>query len=108
MFEIQAAQAGHRQQNGIVVAFFQLAETRIDVTADGLDDEIGPQNFKLSGTASGTRADNRTLSQIIEAAAEKGIARIFALWDGGDRKSQRSFGGQVFEAVDGEIDVTGE
>jgi hypothetical protein len=107
-FETKAAQAGYRQQNGIVAAFFQLAETRIDVAAHGLDDEIRPEDFELSGAAPGTGTDNRAGAQILKAAADHGVARVFPFGDGGDRESRRSFRGQVFQAVHREIDMAGE
>ncbi len=38
MFEAQAAQARNGEQNGIVAAFFQLAEAGVHVATNRLDD----------------------------------------------------------------------
>ncbi len=62
----------------------------------------------MSGTAAGAGTHNRAVSQILKPAADKGIARILPFRDRGDRESRRSVGGQIFQAVDREVDMAGQ
>jgi hypothetical protein len=62
----------------------------------------------VSGTAPGAGADKRAAAQIVEAASKQGVARVFPFGNGGDCESRRSFRGQVFQAVDREIDMAGQ
>ena len=70
--------------------------------------EIGPQRLQLRLPPQAAGAHARSLRQIFNAgvlAASRKHPRILALGDGGDLKSRRKFGGQIFQAVHREIDA---
>ena len=65
--------------------------------------QIGPQLAQLRGAAQRTGADLGAQRQFGQLPADDGVARVFAL---GDRRQHQAFGqlgGQVFQAVHGEV-----
>src|SRR4029077_1253526 len=70
------------------------------------------QCFELGLTAQAAGADARSLRKVDNASVAdraEHVLRILALGDGGDFKSRGKFCGQVFKAVNGQVDaVLGE
>src|SRR5579863_2208115 len=104
----QALESGRGQNDSVVFALFELSQARVDVAAQGMNIEIGADGLELSLPAQAGRAYARALGQLLETRIiprAEGITRILTFRDGGDFKSRRKFGRQVFQRVHGEINA---
>src|SRR5437016_5567399 len=99
MSESQPMESRCCEYDGIVLAFFQFAETRIDIPADSLNIEIRPQNPQLSCPAAGTSTDHGTVRYLTEWISYDRVARIFALRYRSEGEALPHLSGQVLQAV---------
>jgi hypothetical protein len=121
--EARALEAGHGEDDGSVLAGGDFAEAGVDIAADALDAQVRAEGQKLGTAAEGAGAHESVCRQEIEGMREWGsggveggedqdVAGVFALGGGGDGQvgliDQGHGDGQVFEAVDGEVDLVGE
>ena len=90
--------AGH-----VELAFVELAETGVEVAADGFDGEIGAELAELCGAAKGAGADAGAGLEIGETLADQGVTRVFARGNGGQDETVGEFRREILEAVDGEV-----
>ena len=69
--QAQPLEAGGRQHDGVVLAFVELAQARVEVAAQRLDAQVGPQRAQQHHAAQAGGADHRALRQVVQA----GVAR---------------------------------
>jgi len=104
----EAVEAAGREDDGLGLPFAKLAETGVDVAAKFDVFEIGAEGAELRLAARTAATDFGFGGKLEERGVfdgDEGVAGIGALGNGGDGEVGREFGGQVFEAVDGEIDA---
>ena len=95
-----------RQHDGVVLALLHFVDARIDIAADRLHIQIAAgAACSCAMRRSELVPTDRAEFQIAQLAADDGVARIGALRNGGDGQAFRQFGGQIFHAVNGEIDA---
>ena len=109
ILQAQAPQSGRGENDGIVAAFIQFAQARVDVAANVFDLQIGTPRSKLRGAAQANRCPRERLARRSSKArpirASRGSSRS---GNGGQREAGRQIGGHIFEAVHGQIDRAGE
>ena len=101
----ESAQARGCQHNRVILSALDLGDAGIDVAANGLNIEIGPDAAELRYAPQRTGADLCAEFDIAQFAADDGVARIGPLRKGGDGEAFGQLGGQIFQAVDGKIDA---
>src|SRR6267154_731828 len=102
----QAVQAGFGQEDGVVLAALRFAETSVDVAAKIAHIEVGTNVAKLRLAAQAAGTDARALAKSSKRGAagrNQAIANVFAAEDGGKLEARGNFGGNVFDAVDREV-----
>src|SRR5450830_1336787 len=102
MLQTQPVEACGSQNDGGVFTTIELAQTRIKVAAQGFDHQlrITRRNQRLTAQAAG--ADHSAGRQDIQPGViigDKGIARIFALQDAGQRKTWRQLHRHILQTV---------
>src|SRR6266446_253433 len=103
----EAVQAGFGEEYAIVFAALRFAQASVDIAAKIADIEIGTNVAKLRLAAEAARADARSLTEIGERGATGGdeaVADIFAAEHGGKGQARVDFGGNVLDAVNGNVD----
>ena len=79
----QAFKTGHSQDNGVVLAFFQLLDTGINVAPKWLESQIRPLSLQLNlsaNTAGSYKSALRQVSQRLASLTEnQAIPDIFSL-----------------------------
>ena len=105
-FQPQALQARSRQHDGVVLAFVQFAQAGVEVAAQGLDLQVGPQGLQQHLAAQARCAHHGTQRQrvqVLVAGGDKGIARVFALHHAGQGKALGQLHGYVLERMHGNV-----
>ena len=103
----EAIEAGFREHDGVVFAAFDFAEARVHVAAKIANVEVGAEMEKLRAAAEAAGADAGAFAKSGEIRAvvgDEAIADVFAAQNRGKRKAGRRFGGNVFHAVNGDVD----
>lgn len=106
LLQPQALQAGHRQNNCVVVAVVQLGQASADVAAQVAHDQIRAAFAQLALAAQAGGADHAALRQLIERGetiGNKSVARIFAFANGGQTEPGREIDRHVFHRVHGDV-----
>ena len=88
--QVQALEAGGGQHDGVVPALVELAKPGVQVAAQGLDVQVGPQGLEQHQPAQAGRADHGALRQFgqrCKIIGHKGVARVFARQDAGQREA---------------------
>ncbi len=83
-------------------------EAGIDVAAQGQDDQVGSRGQQLRRAARAAGADLRTCRQAVQrmaGAADQDVGRVGASWNGTDTQTFGRLRGQIFQAVDGQVDA---
>ena len=104
--QAQALEAGGRQHDGVVLAFIELAQARVEVAAQWLDFQVRAQRVQQHLAAQARRADHGALRQLAQAGIawrNKGVARVFALHHAGQGKAVGQHHGHVLERVHGDV-----
>ena len=94
---------------GIVFSLLEFAQPRVNVAAQRVNVEVGTDSFELCLAAKAGGADARALGQFLKArvvARAEGVARVLPFGDSGDFESFGKFGGQIFQGVHSEIDLS--
>ena len=99
----EALQAGGGQQDGVVLACIELAQARIQIAAHRFHGEVRTELAQLRGAAQRAGSDPGAGGQIGQRAAHHGVARVLALGHGGQHQARGQLGGQILQAVHGEI-----
>src|ERR1017187_9119527 len=102
----EAVQASGGENDGIVVAGFELAQARIHIAAERVNLQIGTNRLQLRLTTQATGANVRPLRQRFDACelhGAKNVARIFASGDSGNFEIGSQLRRQIFQAVHSEI-----
>jgi len=103
----EALERGEGEDGGVVLGFLDFADAGFDVAADGADLEVGAEGAKLGLTPGGAGPDDGAGWKGTEGDAgtrNEDIARVMARRDGSDDETFGAVAGEVFEAVDGDID----
>ena len=92
MREVEAVEAAGREHDAVEAALDALAQAGVDVAAQALDTQVGPQRAQLRAAAHRGGADARALRHRREVAVRPapGIARIGARQHGGEREARAS------------------
>jgi len=106
----EAIQPGRSKDDGVVLSLFELAQARVNISAQGMNVEVGAHGLQLRLPAKTGCADARALRQFLKARvvprAER-VARVLPFRDRGDFESRWKFGGQVFQRMHRQIDASG-
>ena len=108
MIVAETAKAGHGEEGGIGLAFFELAHAGLHVAAEGDDLKVRTQGEGLSFAAQRSRAETGALRQVAQRGGglrDKPVTRIFAFREGDEDLAGRQKGGDVLQAVHRDIDV---
>jgi hypothetical protein len=104
-----AGQSSAGQDDGVELPVADFAEAGVDVAANVGEEEVGTEGGELDAAAQAGGADAGAGREVGEAAAVAGdedVARVFAPRDdGGQAQTGGGFGGEIFVAVDGEVDA---
>jgi hypothetical protein len=103
----ETVEAGFGEEDGVVFTALRFAEAGVDIAAKVADIEVGANVAKLRLAAQAAGADARALTKIGErcaAGGDKAIAHVFASKNGGKLEAGRNFSGNVFDAVNGNVD----
>src|SRR6185437_8880693 len=105
----QAFQPRQRKYDGVIGAIRRqrLAHARIDIATDIDEAQVGPPHEQLrrpSPAACTDRSARGQGFQRVACPADERVVWVATLWDRADDESLALVGGQVFQAVDGEID----
>jgi len=106
VFHPQTDEARRRQDNGVVLAFVQLAHPGIQIAPQALDLQmgiLGPQNGLTAQAGGAHHGPVRQLVQAGVLGGNKGVPGIFPGGNGGQGKAFRHIHGHVFEGMDGQI-----
>src|SRR6185437_6469918 len=105
---VEAVESGGGEDQRIALAFGELAQAGVDVAAKFDELDVGAEGEDLRAAAGAGGADAGGDGQRVERPellADEGVARVGATGDGGEREARVEFGGQVFQRVDGEVDL---
>ena len=109
--EASALETGGGEDDGVVLAFPQLAQARVDVAAQGLNVGVGIFFEQLAAAAEAGGADSSAgeCERLGEIGHHQHIPGIFPRGDGGNDEAglidQGHGDGHVFVAVNSEIDL---
>ncbi len=106
--QLQARQPGGGEDDGVVVAAAQAVHARRHVAAQLRVGEVRPRAHQEGAAAQAAGADARAGRQLRKGravAAEEGVAGIGARQRGGEREPGVKLGGEVLEAVHGDVDA---
>src|SRR5947209_5722457 len=105
----QPVQARGCENDGIELAFVELAQARVDVAANRLKSQVGAGGANLRLAAQAARADERIVRQITKTlnagVRHQRVAHVFAFADGADVQAGGKLGRQIFQAVNREVDA---
>ena len=104
----QPVQAGRREDDRVAASLAQLADPRVDVAAQVLEHEVGPQRGDLGPPPQARRPHARTGGQLVEleaGAGEEGVAGIGALQHRAEAQAGGQGGRHVLEVVDRQVDL---
>jgi hypothetical protein len=104
-------QARDRQQGSVHLTFGELAQTRVHVAAQGNHREVRADAQHLGLAAQAGGAQHGALGQIGQPSAvarEKGIARVLARQNRGNRQTGRQPGRHVFHGMGCDVDGPGQ
>ena len=102
----QPDQSGTGQQNGVVGALVELAQSGADIAAQHLDAQVGSQVFELGLPPQAGGAHARTLRQTVKPGVTAGherVARVFARQKAGEHQAVGLLGGNVFHGMHREV-----
>ena len=105
---LEAVEAGGREDEGIALALLEFAQAGVDVAADLDEGDVGAKGEDLGATAWAGGADAASGGEGVEGPvllADPDVAGVGALGDGGESELRGQFGGEVFQAVDSEVDA---
>lgn len=105
---VEPVKTGAGEHEGVTLAFFQLAQTGINVAAQCDELEVRPEAEELCATAGAGGANACVFRQCVQGPewlTDEGVTGVCAGWDGGEGEAGIEHSGQVFEGVDGEIDA---
>ena len=106
---LEAVETGAGQDQGVALAFFELAQTRVDtLPRSSTNCEIGPQREQLGAAARAGGADAAVLRQSVQRPkrlADEGVAGIGARRNSGEGEAGVKLGRQVLERMHREIDA---
>jgi hypothetical protein len=108
---LQPLQSGSGEHDGLHLAFRELAQTGVDVAAEFDVFEIGTLGAKLrlpAQTAGTNLGAGRQRRETGEVERDEGVARVDAGGNGGDGNRRCWFFGQVFQAVNGQVNAVFE
>ncbi len=100
--EAQAIEPGTGHDEAVAEAFVELAQSRVHVAADGLDDEVGSPGEQQGAPPQARGGDARPPRKLVEPAArsrQQDVARVFARRIGRQGEPAGQLGGHVLEAV---------
>src|SRR5581483_6459654 len=103
----QSRQTRGGENDGLIFAFLELADPRVDVAAQRMDVEIRAECFELRLPAKAAGANLRAFWKGVDTVVvdrEKHVVRIYTLGDGDQLEAWRQFGRQVLQTVHREID----
>ena len=105
----EAVKAGGGEQDGVDLAFIELAEAGVDIAAEFDCLNVGAEGFQLCAATLAAGADDGSLGEFGEAPEFYGDECV--AWVNPGRRSGKGewlgeFGGEVFEGVDGEVDAS--
>ena len=109
--QAEAVEAGAGQDDGVVLAFVELAQAGVDVAAQVENRKIGPHGGQLGFTPQARGADPGAVRQGGHTGAvvgEKGVPRGFPGRNDADEQPLGQFGGHVLHRVDGKVHFAGE
>jgi hypothetical protein len=104
----EAVEASCGEDEGVALALFELAQAGVDVAADLDEGDVGAKGEELGAAAGAGRADAASGGEGVErpeGLADPDVAGVGALRDRGEGELRGELGGEVFEAVDGEVDA---
>ena len=102
------AQSGRGKHDRVVLAFVELAQSRVHITAQCFRDQAAAERMKLRRAAKRTGSDFRAALKLGERSPDQSVARIFALRNRRKRQARRQLGGNVLQAVHGDVDRASE
>jgi hypothetical protein len=96
---------GGGQHNRIERAFVKFTQTRVDISADGLDHKIAPCPEKLCLPSKAARADDGSIWKLAERpdrlARNKRIAHIVAFANRVDAQTVWKLSRKIFQTMNG-------
>ena len=104
----QTGQTSRRQDDGVVLAFLQLAHASVNIAAQRMNNQVGPHSLQLRLPPQAAGAHTRRLRQGFDAVVlhrQEHIARIDARGNRDQLERRRQFGRQIFQAVHRKIDA---
>jgi hypothetical protein len=99
----QAFQTGGRQHDGVILAFIELAQARVQIAAHRLDPEVGPHPAQLRRAPQRAGAQPGARRQVRQPPAYQGIARIFPRRNRGQHQARRQLRRQILQTVYGQV-----
>lgn len=109
--KVEADESGGGEEDGVErFVTKDFADAGGDVSPDFDDLEVWPEEVDLAGAAHAAGADAGALGKGVEGVGIPGDEDVLggcALEDGGDDEAGGKVGGNVFEAVDGGVDLLG-
>ncbi len=105
---VEAVESGRSQHQRVALAFCELSQPRVDISAQLDESDVRPQSEQLSAAARAGRPDGPAHGQRVQRPvllADPDVAGVGARRDGGQGKARIERGGQVLERVDGEVDA---
>ena len=109
--QAQALEAGGGEHDGVVLAFVELAQARVEVAAQGFDAHVGAADggqrlAQQHDAAQAGGAHHRAWGQIGQARRVRrhpGVARVLALHHAGEREALGQLHRDVLERVHGDV-----
>ena len=103
---LQPFEARCGQNNRVVLAFVELAQTGVEVAAQGLNLQVRPQGLQQHLAAQAGGAHHRTLRQRFQAGVARrneGVMGVFSFHHAGQCEAFRKLHRHVFERVHGDV-----
>ena len=108
--EAEASEPGPGEDGGGIVTVADLGQAGVDVAANVLAAEVGAEGQELGAASEAAGADAGPVREVGQGAAVGGdaeVARVLTLGHGlGEAEAVGGGGGEVLEAVHGQVDAT--
>ncbi len=104
--QAEARQAGVGQQDGVVLAFVELAQARADIAAQLAQLQVRPQQSHLGLAAQAGAADHgarRQGGQLVVTVGDQRVARVFAAQESRQAQARRQPGRHVLHRMHGDV-----
>src|SRR3990172_2151103 len=104
----QTLEARRREDNGVVLPFFQLSQPRVDISPELMDHKVGPQVHELRLSPETARADVGALGQVLEREVmqrDQRVSRVLTLCNGAEMQTVGKERRHVLHTVDGDVDL---